>query len=294
MQKINTHLLTYLLRKTTSRVCPPNTSDEIADSKKRNCFYPWVLKGEERDFVVLKVVGSEAHGLRYLQDRSSEKVCVPVSTISPDSLEITHIYGNYRLTYIGVWSAIWRLSSGWSYLYIHTRLAWDITAQWVFNRRPLPARRRLELLREVIDLAETTSDEVTSILLMSARHGDRWAVHPEWWSHHARLDEQLKLLTEMGDLQDWNRGYRPTGQGLRTLDDADEADRKHRENVRVQWSLVLLAVASLLMAAVQAGIVKFPTLLDLTSNQTTSTSSTPSQSNDMQDTTCRQHTSSIK
>ena len=265
MHSIKTHLLGHLLRKVTARTCPATISSGTAESAKRNCFYAWVMKDGKHDFVVLQVAGDDAHGLRYSEDRSSVDVCVPISQISPKSIHISHIYGNDRVEYTGAWSAACGIFTGWPYAYLHVRRVWRTVAQWMFNRRSLPSRRRTELLREVITLAETTEDGVDSFALMSARHGDRWAGHPSWWSHHSRLDEQLELLVEAGDLRKGASGYRPTGQGLRTLDDADETDRKHRENVRVQWGLVVLAIASVVMAAAQAGIVKFPTLLDLTS-----------------------------
>ncbi|MGE3972828.1 MAG: hypothetical protein AB7E78_15910 [Porticoccaceae bacterium] len=266
MPSINDFLLAYVLRMTTRRACPATISRGTAESEKLNCFYTWVLKDGEHDFVVLQVVGGEAHGVRYNDDRSSVDVRVPLSEIRPASLKITHIYGNHKVEYSGAWSAARGLLTGWPYAYIHARRIWHVVTQWAFNRRSLPSRRRLELLREVIALAETTSEGVESLALMSARHGDRWAGHPSWWSHHAQLDDQLELLAEAGDLRKSTSGYRPTGQGLRTLDDADEVDRKHSENVRVQLALVVLTIASAVMAAAQAGVIRFPTLLDLSSS----------------------------
>jgi hypothetical protein len=292
MHSINIRLLSYVLRKVTSRACPVAISRGTAESAKLNCFYAWVLKDGEHDFVVLQVVGGEAHGLRYSDDRSAVDVRVALSEINPESLQITHIYGNDEVRYVGVWSVIRGLNTGWPYVYIHARRIWNAVAQWAFNRRSLPARRRLELLREVIALAETSSEGVDSLTLMSARHGHRWAGHPSWWSHHSQLEDRLELLTEAGDLRKWTSGYRPTGQGLRTLDDADEADRKHRENVRVQWGLVILAVASALMAAVQAGIVRFPMLLDLTGESATKPAVTSKPGTDQKRAACTPPSSS--
>lgn len=294
MLSIKTHLLGYLLRRVTARTCPATISHGTEESAKLNCFYAWVLKDEEHDFVALQVVGDEVHGLRYNDDRSSVDVRVPISEINPALLQITHIYGNDRVEYTGAWSAASGIFTGWPYALIHARRVWRIVAQWMFNRRSLPARRRLELLREVIALAETTSEGVDSFALMSARHGDRWAGHPSWWSHHSRLDDQLELLVEAGDLRKWKNGYRPSAQGLRTLDDADEADRKHNENLRVQWGLVVLAVASAVMAAAQVGIVKFPMLLDMTSESSAKPTATAKPSAERQSAASIPAASSIK
>lgn len=265
MRSINTRLVTYLLRKVTARGCPATLTRGTAEGAKMNCFYAWVLKDGEHDFVILHVVGNEARGLRYNEDRSSVDVCVPIAGINPEALQITHNYGNDRVEYKGAWSAVRGLSTGWPYAYLHARRFWQTVDQWLFNRRPLLARRRFDLLREVIALADSTSEGVDSFALLAARHGDRWAAHPDWWSYQARLEDQLELLVEAGDLRKSSGAYRPTGQGLRTLDDADEIDRKHRENLRVQWGLIALAFASAVMAAAQSGIVKFPMLLDLSS-----------------------------
>lgn len=51
---------------------------------------------------------------------------------------------------------------------------------------------------------------------------------------------------------------------MKTLDESEEADRRHVANYRVQLLLAVLTLVSVVMAAAQAGLLKLPVLLDLT------------------------------
>ena len=265
MPHIENIVLTLVLRRVVSRACPSTVHRSGREGEAVNCFNTTVIKNGHPELVVLEIVGDEVKGLRYDGDKYSIDFCIPLSDIDPSTLHVTHFYGLDRVDYEGAWSAARGLWLGWPYAWLHLHRLWNSIAQTIFNRRSLPARRRLDFLREVFGASSRGTGEVDALDLMSSRHGNRWAGHPSWQSHQEHMESQLELLADAGDIRKSGTGYRPTGQGLKTLEEAEEADRRHKENFRIQVGLGILAFASALMAAAQAGVVRFPLLLDLTS-----------------------------
>lgn len=99
---------------------------------------------------------------------------------------------------------------------------------------------------------------------MSHRYGARWAGHPNCRRSRRRLDKQLQLLAEAGDLSTSdNFSFRLTGQGVRTLDERRDASRKHGANCGCNSRGGFVAAAALVFAAAQANFLKLPTVLDL-------------------------------
>lgn len=278
MRGIDSVLLAHVLRRVASRACPSTVPRSGREGAEINCFNTTVLKNGEPDLVLLQVIGDEVRGLRYDGNRYSVEARLPFSQIDPNSLHVTHFYGLDRVDYEGTWAVARGLWTGWPYAWLHAIRMRNGFAQVVFNRRSLPTRRRLDLLREVFTLAASTTEEIDALSLMSARHGDRWAGHPTWQSHHGQLEDQLELLADAGDLRKWGTGYRPTGEGLKTLEDGEEADRRHKESFRLQAVLAVLAAASVVMAAAQANIVRLPLLLDFTPKTASSPALVPAPS----------------
>jgi len=147
---------------------------------------------------------------------------------------------------------------------VHFRRFRNAVAQRLFNRRTLEVRRRLDVLQAVVDATLGRQESIDALDLMSAKYGYRWADHPGWQAHHDLLAQHLELLVQAGELEKSGTNYKLTGMSLKALEEAEDEDRKHSANLRVQLLLVVLTLVSAVMAAAQAGLVKLPTLLDLT------------------------------
>lgn len=133
----------------------------------------------------------------------------------------------------------------------------------LFNRRALASQKRLALLRQVVNWTADNGTPMDAMDVMTMRYGYRWVSHPEWQSHHDQIVRALEMLVETGDLRKDQYRFLPTGQAIKTLDDSEEYDRRHTANLRVQVLLAVLTFVSSLMAAAQAGLIKFPVLVDL-------------------------------
>lgn len=77
------------------------------------------------------------------------------------------------------------------------------------------------------------------------------------------MEFYLDSLVLSGELKRDSYNYVVTGLALRTIEAYEEQERKHTENVKMQWRMFWLALAVAAAAIVQAGLVKLPSLVDL-------------------------------
>ena len=267
MRSLDKLLLAQLLPRLLSSACPSTVPRSGSAGERINCFITTIREGDEPNLVLLRMADDRVEGLQFANGSYSIDVTIPLTDLNPHKVHLTHFYGLDEVRYKGIRAVARGLWTGWPYAQLHLRRLWDAVAQRLFNRRTLAARRRLDVLREIVEATTNGATAVDAMDLMSGRYGYRWASHPEWEAHHQQLERQLELLGESGDLRRYEYKFQPTGQALRTLEESEEADRKHVANYRVQVLLALLTLVSAIMAAAQAGLLKLPVVLDLTANQ---------------------------
>lgn len=236
-----------------------------------NCYTTTLRDGEEPNLVLLAMNGKKVEAQKYDGERYSIPTTLTLEDIAPDQLLVTHYYGLDEVRYEGASAVALGLWTGWPYLVIHLRRVRDSFAQRLFNRRTLEVRRRLDVLRDVLDATMAETDSVDALDLMTAKYGYRWAGHPGWAAHKTVLERHLEMLSQSGELEKVGHSFKPTGLALKTLEDAEDEDRKHSANLRVQLLLAVLTFVSAAMAAAQAGLLKLPTLLDLSSGPPSTT-----------------------
>lgn len=195
---------------------------------------------------------------------------LPMSGIQADQVVVTHFIGTDDLVFNGLEAFLWARRLRLPYIARRFRRGWNHVVQWFFNKRDLEAGARLAVLREVVRTVDHGAQSADAFDLMMLRHGSRWGTHPRWQAHHRALNSQLAGLVDTGELRQavGGNGFIPTGQAFRTLEESDDSDRKHRDNFRLQVVIGLLTLVGAFMGAVQANVVKLPTLLDLTGGMT--------------------------
>lgn len=263
-------LLARLLPRLLGRACPSTVHRSGDEGMRVNCFTTTLREGDEPNYVLLALDGGNVESLKYDGERYAVPATLTLEDIDPATLLVTHYYGLDEIRYEGVGAVALGLWTGWPYVVIHLRRLRNSIAQRLFNQRNLQVRRRLDVLRDVVDATMGDADSVDALDLMTAKYGHRWAGHPGWAAHQALLERHLELLTQSGELEKTAHNFKPTGLALKTLEEAEDEDRKHSANLRVQLLLAVLTFVSAVMAAAQAGLLKLPTLLDLTSGQSSS------------------------
>jgi len=98
--------------------------------------------------------------------------------------------------------------------------------------------------------------------LMTELYSIKWVLHPDGDSQLEVLETYLDLLADSGDLQKNNYSYCLTGNALKAIEEYEEQERKHTENVKNQRIIAWLTFAIVLLTLIQAGLVKLPVLID--------------------------------
>jgi hypothetical protein len=135
---------------------------------------------------------------------------------------------------------------------------------FLYNRRRIVLAQRLELLTFMIEQAAEGKDSFNSLDLMTDMHSIRWITHPNGESIRNRLELYLDALADTGELTKANGDYRLTGHALRLVEERSEQERKHKQGIKIQWLIALLAFVTAVLTIVQAGLVKLNPLLDFT------------------------------
>lgn len=243
---------------------------------RTNCFNTFVPQATRPSLVLRHISGSTVEGLEFDGNRHAVLATRELVDINSESIEVTHFYGLDEVRYEGIRQVALGLWTKWPYAWVHYLRLKNAVDQRRFNSRPLVLGERFDILRDVVAATARGVDAVDALNLMSFRFGNRWAGHPDWQMYQKRLEKQLELLSDSGDLTASDHfSYRPTGSGARAVDERKDAARKHGANWWVQMALVVLAVLALVFAAAQAGFVRLPTVLDLTSTRAAQPVDTP-------------------
>lgn len=257
-------LLKYFLPRVLSHACPAVIPRSGERGQAVNCYEVHIDKGDAPYLVLTGIEDDLVQALEYDGDRYAVDQTLNISEIDPGEINVSHYFGLAEVRYRGIFDlACGRLLR---FPYAKIRMSWlvDSVAQRVFNRRSLVVKTRLEVLKELVELASSGAGVVDSMSLMNKRYGYRWAGHPDWQSHHDQIVFFLDGLVDTQELEKTQHGYRPTGLAIKTLEDADEQDRRHRTNFIIQVLLGVLTAVSALMAAAQAGLIRLPLFFDWT------------------------------
>ena len=263
MTRIELLLVQRHLPQLLAGACDATVPRSGSEGERVNCYTTTIRDGDEPNLLLLRLEGRDVKGLRYDGRKYSIEVTERIDSIEPRHLRVTHFYGLDEVRLVGIWAIAFGRWTKWPYVLIHFRRAWNKLAQALFNRRALASQKRLALLQQVVNWTADNGTPIDAMDVMTLRYGYRWASHPEWQSHHDQLERSLEMLVETGDLRKDQHRFLPTGQAIKTLDDSEESDRRHTANLRVQVLLATLTLVSSIMAAAQAGLIRFPVLVDL-------------------------------
>ena len=130
--------------------------------------------------------------------------------------------------------------------------------------KKLITKDRIDLLRFMIsDQIDRSDKGIHSLDLMTKLYSMKWVVHPEGDQQQEKLELYLDSLVKSEDLELINDEYVVTGNAIRTMGKFEEEERRHVENVKMQKRMLWLTFVIALVALIQAGVIKLPTLLDL-------------------------------
>ncbi len=264
MHPLAQRLCKIVLPKVLGRACEsriPRSGDEGA---KVNCFVTSIDRANEPYLIVLGLAGNDLNCIEW--DGTSYKIkrTIPLSSLNLADFRITHYYGHSEIQYSGLLDFVRNRLLPWTYLQIHVVRQLSGLDQYLFNKKKLVTKQRTDLLKFLIERALDGKTEHEPLDLMTDLYSMKWFLHPHGEEEQRKLEFYLDALVETGELRKINYKYVLTGFALRAIEDNEEQERKHTENVKMQWRMFWLTLAIAALTVVQAGLVKLPALLDWT------------------------------
>lgn len=102
MRAIDQKLLAHYLPKLLKGACASTVHRSGSEGMRVNCFTTKFPKGSDVDLVLLEIDGVDVKGLRYDGTKYADVVSVPLATLDPSQIRVTHYYGLDEIRYEGV------------------------------------------------------------------------------------------------------------------------------------------------------------------------------------------------
>lgn len=260
---IKTFLYRLLLPRLIARACESRIPRSGKKGEEVNCYVVALDRGDSPYFVATAIDGNVLTGLKYNGRSYSDEATISISDLQNWTLRITHYYGLSEVVYNSIYDVAWQFFTKLIYLKIHIYRYIDRTFQYFFNKRKLVTKRRMELLRLMMDdQLDRTHDEIDSLDLMSKIYSMRLFLHPSWEVQHKKLEFYLDSLVLSGELKKINSKYVVTGKAISTIEKYEEDERRHTEAVKLQRKMFWLTIIAVIFAIVQSGVIKLPTIID--------------------------------
>lgn len=262
MSDIKTRIFRWLLAQALQCKCPDRIPRSGAAGAKINCFVVYVNRATEPYLLIREVSGDVAVCSEWTGHTFDKPLEVSLASILTSDLEVAHFYGLNEINYTGLASWAWGRILLWPYAKIWFIRIVSSVDQYFFNKRKLVTKQRIDLLKILVARELDGRGISNPIDLMTELYSLRWVMHPERDPQQRRLRFYLDSLVDTGELKKVNGDYELTGEALKAIEIYEEQERKHTASVKEQRRMAWLTFAIVLLTAIQAGLVRLPTLAD--------------------------------
>ncbi|MGD1452537.1 hypothetical protein [Vibrio harveyi] len=263
MKKI---LLKWQLPKLVQKSCESRIPRSGEEGKKVNCFVVAIDKDSSPFFVATEYQNGRVKGLKWTDGSYSQEHEFTLDELCNEKIRITHYFGLTEIFFSNIYDYCFNHVSRFVYLKVRARNYLESAHQYFFNKRKLVTKKRMELLKFMMnDQLDREYGSISVLDLMTKLYTINWVLHPSADEQQSKLQLYLDSLVESGDLTEYNNiDYTVTGKALITLERYEEEERRHTEAVKLQKKMVYLTVLLAIVAIVQSGLVKLPVFLDFT------------------------------
>jgi len=260
---------TWLFKRLLPCLIAQACESRIPRSGKRgeavNCYVVAMDRNDGPYFVATTFDGKKLSGLKWDGQSYSEDMDLSLSELSHGQLSITHYYGLSEVTFSSIYDFAWHYVTRIVYLKIRLYRHIDSSYQYFFNKKRLVTKRRMDLLSFMVeDQLVRTHDGIDLLSLMSKIYSMRMFLHPSWEAQKEKVRLYLESLVQSGELRKVNDEYVVEGKAIETLERHEEMEQRHTEAVKLQRKMFWLTFVAVIFAVIQAGVIKLPTIIDLT------------------------------
>lgn len=263
MNPLSLRLCKVTLPRVLARACESRIPRSGEEGARVNCFVTAIDKdGDEPYLIALGLSGNELHCIEWDGSKYQINRQFALSSFRLSDFRITHYYGPSEIRYKGIIDFVFNRLTAWPYVKIHVVRWLGGFDQYLFNKKKLVTKQRTELLKLLVDRSLSGHPDHEPLDLMTDLYTIKWVLHPQSEDQQAKLNTYLDWLVETGELRQLNHKYVVTGHALRAIEEYEEQERRHTENVRMQWRTFWLTLAIVALTIVQAGLIKLPVLID--------------------------------
>lgn len=262
MNSLSQRICKLVLPSVLGKACDARIPRSGEEGAKVNCFVTAIDRADDPYLIVLGLSGKELTCLEWAGSSYSVDRTIGLESLSLTDFRVTHYYGHSEILYSGLLDYIRNRIVPWPYLQIHVVRRFSGIDQYLFNKKKLVTKQRNDLLKFLIERTLDGKTEHEPLDLMTDLYSIKWVLHPHGDSQQRKLEFYLDALVETGELRKINYKYVVTGFALRAIEQDEEHERKHTENVKMQWRMFWLTLAIVALTVVQAGLIKLPALID--------------------------------
>jgi hypothetical protein len=243
--------------------CPMTVSRVGGDAASQNCYYLYVYSNSEPTLVIRKINTKGVIGKYFDGNEFCGDSCIPYDWFNLSNIRITHFYGTATFKYNSLYNYVLHGFTRKDIVLSHLRRISSYILQFFYNRTKLIMVQRHELLKAIVqNYIDSTHAGIDHLDLMTKLYSIRWIMHPKGEEVEKKLELYLDSLVETGELSKINNEYVVNGKAIVTIENYEEAERRHRDNIKAQRRMIYLTVILAIFALVQAGVIKLPTLID--------------------------------
>lgn len=245
--------------------CPMKVFRVGGDAASQNCYYLYVYSNSEPILVIREINTKGVIGKYFDGDKFCGDICIPYEWFNSSDIRITHYYGTATFEYKGLFNYVLHVFTRKDIVICYLKRIISYILQLFFNRTKLIMVQRHELLKTLVqNYINSTHTGIDTLDLMTKLYSIRWIMHPKGREVEKKLELYLDSLAETGELSKINTEYVVNGKAIVTIENYEEAERRHRDNIKAQRRMIYLTVLLAIFALVQAGVIKLPTLIDFT------------------------------
>lgn len=262
MKSISQRITNGILKTVLSRPCGSRIPRSGERGAEVNCFVTAIDKGEEPYLIVQSLEAGQISCIQWDGSSYSIECSFPLANFRPNDFTVTHYYGLSQIRFTGILDYAVNRTFCYPYAKIWAVRFLSRLDQYIFNKKKLISKERKGLLKVLVNEALDGRTEHETLDLMTALYSIKWFAHPHGEDAQQQLEFYLESLVETGELRKVNYKYVVSGYALRAIEEYEEQERKHTENVKIQRRTFWVAVAVAALTVVQAGLIKLPPLLD--------------------------------
>jgi hypothetical protein len=223
-----------------------------------DCFSVELFSDDETRYLVERVAAKGYDTLKWTENRFQTGQHISFEDAKKLNIEVRRFYKSVILKYESEYGLLW---GEVSLLPWRVRLS-EMWSQRIYNLRTPTRHDRIQVLRRLIEyrirrseqgLGVTGRDQqgVSHIAVAQLIYGNRLFGHPICDRILSETEFLLDSLVDSGDAEISNGRYVVKGKALATIAAYEEAERRHRDQIRQSWVLAFLTFGLLAVGALQ-------------------------------------------